>query len=120
MISAEKIARRRQQTERTFLVQQAEIWRQEQGRKGAYGGLDLRYRRVRVCACRLQAASRGQVTEFGKQSIAPADWEVLLPVGETVAFPDEIRIDGFIYEVRGTDAGSPESNVLIVYCNRKK
>lgn len=119
MISPAELADIRADFAGEFLTQQAEIWRQEPGGGDGYGGQTFRYRQFGETPCRLQRASRAQRAEEGKQDTSLADWEVFVPVTVSVSFPDQLRIGGVIYEVRSTDAATPENVLLTVYVNRK-
>lgn len=119
MITAAELADLQSDFAGEFLTQSAEIWRQEAGGSDGYGGQTFRYSKTGDTSCRLQSASRAQRAEEGKQDVPLADWEVLTPIGVSVSFPDQLRIDGVIYEVRSTDASSPEEILQTVYVNRK-
>jgi hypothetical protein len=119
MTPNDKLERRRAQVARNFLVQCAEIWRQEPGVGDGYGGQKCQYAKTGKTPCRLQSASRAQRVEEGKQDVPLADWEVLLPVTVSVSFPDQLRIGGMIYEVMPSDSASPESIVQTVPVKRK-
>jgi len=119
VISAVELADLRADFAGEFFTQTAEIWRQEPGGGDGYGGQTFRYQKTGQTACRLQSATRAQRVEEGKQDVPLADWEILLPVTVSVAFADQLRIGGVIYEVLPSDSASPESIVQTVPVKRK-
>jgi hypothetical protein len=56
--------------------------------------------------------------EVGKRDEAAWDWEILLPIAQSVDLGDIIDVSGVEYEVVGSDVGRSSAIYLKAHCTK--